>query len=198
MNLDLYCQVMNEIKKRTNAINLMLEGRTNTGYNATNIEFCCIQIRKILELISLGSLVANQKEFANQSKKYQQYYHAERILRDIKNINPSYYPQPVIEEPANSANIKSNIIDLKSGYLTENQFIKVYEKCGKIAHAENPFGSKIDYKYYEDNLPEWRDKIVKLLNSHRIKLLDDNNLYIIHMAENRDEYAHGYIFGKVE
>lgn len=198
MNLELYCNIMEEIKKRTNAIKLIINGIANTGYKATNVEFCYMQIRKILELISLGSLVANHKEFEKQSKKYEKFYHAERILKDIASVNPFYYPRPINEESTNNETIKSNIIDLKDGYLTENQFIKLYEKCGKIAHAENPFGSKIDYGYYEKNILEWVDRIVKLLNSHTIKLLDDDNLYIIHMKEDRDELVHGYVFEKFD
>ena len=53
-NLEKYCTLMNEVKKRIHAITDMAKGHTSTLYQSTNIEFMCLQIRKILELISMG------------------------------------------------------------------------------------------------------------------------------------------------
>ncbi len=33
---------------------------------------------------------------------------------------------------------------IKSGYLTKIDFLKLYKKCGGLLHAENPFGSNFD------------------------------------------------------
>ncbi len=84
--------------------------------------------------------------------------------------------------------------ELKEGYLTKEDFLKVYEKCGKIMHADNPFGSKTDLDYYEKQIDIWINKIIRLLNSHLIKLVDDTNLYLIHMQEERDDKVHVYTF----
>lgn len=86
---------MNEVKKRTVAITNMLRGLTTTSYKATNIEFMCLQIRKILELISMGSLVLNKEEFEAIGQKYAQYWNARLILQDIERLNPDFYPIPV-------------------------------------------------------------------------------------------------------
>ena len=61
--LDMSCALMNEVKRRTQTITDMLRGRTTTSFRSTNIEFMCLQIRKMLELISMGSLVLNKDEF---------------------------------------------------------------------------------------------------------------------------------------
>lgn len=199
MKVDLYCKVMTEIKKRIGTVESFLKHQKTTGYKMTDLEFLCLQIRKILELISLSSLIANQEEFDKQAIKYSKYYHASRILQDIESINPGYYPQPIEEKSIiyNGKMIREHV-NLSEGYLTKEEFIKVYEKCGKMAHAENPFGSSIDVKYYTENIPLWYGKIIKLLNSHSIKLLNDENLYVVHMNEKRDDKVHAYIFQKVE
>lgn len=197
MNLDLYCSLMNEVKKRDYAIDSILKKETTTAYQATNLEFMYLQMRKILELTSLASLVANKEEFEKQKIKYANYWNAERIMNDIESKNSMFYPKPVVEKLSKDSKIVSNIEDLKEGYLTRNEFVKVYEKCGKIMHAENPFGSRIDYSYYEKQIEGWLLKIRKLLNSHIIKLIDDDNLYLVHMKESRDDNVHGYIFGKL-
>jgi len=36
---------------------------------------------------------------------------------------------------------------MKEGFLTKDDFLKVYEKCGRIMHNDNPFASKVDYEY---------------------------------------------------
>ena len=61
-------------------------------------------------------------------------------------------------------------------------------------HAENPYGSKKDIKYYEDNTKIWMSKIVKLLSSHRIHLLNEKWFYLIHMEEAGIDNVRGYVF----
>jgi hypothetical protein len=51
MNLDLYCKLMNEVKMKTTAIAEIRNGTKSTSFVITNIEFCCLQIRKIIELV---------------------------------------------------------------------------------------------------------------------------------------------------
>lgn len=91
--LDMYCALMNEVKKRTQAITDMLRGRTTTSFRSTNIEFMCLQIRKMLELISMGSLVLNKEEFEAIGKKYEDFWNAKQILQDIERLNPDFYPR---------------------------------------------------------------------------------------------------------
>ena len=43
-------------------------------------------------------------------------------------------------------------------------------------HSSNPYGSHFDYGYYDKNIPIWRTKIINLLNSHQIRLLNDPNI----------------------
>lgn len=197
-DLELYVHLMNEIKKRSNSVLTMLQKKYSTAYPVTNIEFMCLQIRKMLELISLGSLVINKSDFEEQKIKYEKFWHAERILSDIERLNPDFYPKPIYEKPSSVLGIKNDFIELEDGYLKRDEFAKIYEKCGKIMHADNPFGSKVDIKYYESQIMNWLDLIVRLLNTHVIRLKDNNNFYLIHMKEDRDDLVHGYNFGLVK
>lgn len=192
-----YADVMNEIKRRTSVVYSILNGERSTLYKVTNIELMCLQIRKILELIALGSLVANQKVFLRKVNNLEKMWNARLILADIEKLNPDFYPRPIDEMPSKEEGVVSDWIDIKDGFLTKNEFIKVYEKCAKILHAENPLGNGIDYKYYEKVIPEWMYKIRRLLNSHIIKLLNDKNLYLVHMQEANSKEAKVYVFGRV-
>lgn len=79
-----YANVMNEIKRRTLVIASFINKERNAMYNAVDIELQCLQIRKILELIALSSLVANKKVFQKQLNELQKMWNAKYILNDIK------------------------------------------------------------------------------------------------------------------
>lgn len=189
-----YADVMNEIKRRTKVVHSFLSSERNAIYSAVNIELVCLQIRKILELIALGSLVANQKIFLKKVNNLQNMWNAKYILSDIEKLNPDFYPRPIDEQPSKLDGVVNDLIDVTEGYLTKDDFIFVYAKCGKILHAENPFGNGIDYKYYEKHIPIWMHKIQRLLNSHQITLLNDKNMYLVHMQENGKNGATVYVF----
>lgn len=192
-----YAEVMQEVKRRTTVIYSFLEGKTNGIYRATHIEIMCLQIRKILELIALGSLVANQKIFKKNLQNLQKMWNAKLILQDIERLNPDFYPKPINEVMSEQDGVKNELLEIKDGFLTQKEFVFVYEKCGRILHAENPLGTGLDYNYYEHHIPKWMQKIKVLLNSHSIKLLNDNNLYLVHMKEEKDDNVKVYIFEKI-
>ena len=193
-NINKYCGLLEEIKKRDAVVKGFLKGSCFTPYSATSVECMCLQVRKILELIALGSLVLNRQEFAKYHKNFHKFWHGGRIMNDIEKVNPDFYPNPIEEILSQIEGVKYEWKNVKDGFLTKDDFVKTYEKCGKIMHADNPFGSKTDYSYYEKQISQWMTKISKLLKSHQIKLLSDNNLYLFHMAEKRDGKVHGYTF----
>lgn len=111
-----------------------------------------------------------------------------------KKINPEFYPNSIDELPSKHNKVSSDWKNVTDGYLSQKEFINVYDKCGKILHAENPLGNGTNYQYYEKNIPNWMDKIKRLLNSHTIKLLNDPNLYLVHMQEDGTDSAKVYTF----
>jgi hypothetical protein len=193
-----YCNLMEEVKKRTSVIDIFLSGSSNALYKATTIESICLQFRKILELIAMGSLVANKKAFSQIYSDFSKCWNAEYIFKDIERINPEFYPSPIIEVPSTKPGLKMDWKDKEhTEYLTKQDFVKLYKKCGAIMHSGNPYGSQVDYGYYDKNIPDWRTKIISLLNTHKIHLLNDENIYLIHMREERDNKVHHYTFAPV-
>lgn len=59
--------------------------------------------------------------------------------------------------------------------------MKIYSKCGKIAHARNPRGATIDYQYFEDRIPEWVREIKALLSIHIIRIEEGKEFYLFQM-----------------
>jgi len=187
---DKYRSLLIEIKRRTQVVDAFIFQQAHAVYLPTTIESACLQIRKILELIAFGSLVANLDEFSKQYEKFSKYWNASLMLKDMERVNHEFYPRPIIQRKSKEAGISINWDARPDDYLSKEKFLKVYEKCGAILHADNPFGSKIDYDYYQTTMPIWRNEIVNLLNAHTIKLSGDRNLYLFQMGsgENNPSY----------
>lgn len=179
---DKYRVLLIEIKHRTVVVNAFISQTTHAVYLPTTVESACLQIRKILELIAFGSLVANLEEFSKQHENFSKYWNASLMLKDMERINPYFYPKPIIQKPSNKVGIRMAWDNRVDDYLTKEKFVKVYEKCGAILHSDNPFGSKIDYEFYKSFLPIWLTEIVNLLDAHTIQLLGDKNLYLFQMG----------------
>ena len=188
-----------DIKKRTEVIVEHLSGIRNTKYLITEVEFLCLQFRKILELIALSSLVANKEEYSKQHEKFARHYNARLIIQDLERINPDFYPvstKQIIKE-VNGQRI-FNLETVTDGFLTKDDFLTVYEKCGGLLHAENPYGHKRDIQKLRQEFPEWLNKIIKLLNHHNITLVDGETMIIGLMQGDKDDMPQVTEFKRVK
>jgi hypothetical protein len=177
---------MKEIQHRTAVIGAFRCGSAATLCRATTVESVYLQFRKILELIAFGSLIANKSEVSKVHRKFSKYWLARCLLRDIERLNPDFYPRPFHEVPSKRPAVKMTLQYKKDGFLTKKEFLDLYGKCGAIMHASNPYGSRIDYGSYERSIPEWLGKIIGLLHSHTIRLVNSPKIYVVDMQEQRD------------
>ncbi len=196
-DINAYIAVMEEIKRRTEVVFALHTRTINIMYPATHVESMVLQIRMITELIALASLAANRSIFEQNKKKFEKHWRLTEILKDVESLNPNFYPLPLIEEPLKNPRIKNELVDMEAGFMTRDELIEVHGRCANLLHARNPFGKDVDYSYYERMVPEWIKRIMKLLNCHQIKLLDDNHFYLVHMKEEGDDYVHMYTFEEV-
>jgi len=190
-----YCDLMEEVKRRISVVDFFFTGGGHALYKPTTVESVGLQIRKVLELIAFGSLAANKEIYSANYEKFATSWNARLLLRDLERINRDFYPKPVVEAPYPDPRVLHQLKDREADYLTKQEFEKAYEKCGAIMHAENPYGSRINYDYYLERLPAWRTQIVNLLNNHQIRLVNQKGFWLIHMKEERDDKVHYYKFG---
>ncbi len=189
-----YCDLMEEVKRRVSVIDFFLSGKGRTLYEAPALESACLQIRKILELIAFGSLVANKEAYTSVYSRVSRVWHAADILRELEQVNPQFYPEPVIEAPSPIPGVARELKPRAPDYLSKADFEETYGRCGVMAHAPNPFGRGMDFAYYKKTLPIWRSKIMNLLNCHQMHLVDEVGFYVVHMREPQDNKVHFYKF----
>ena len=192
-----YEDCMEEIKRRTEVIKGFLTGKCHAMYVQTTAESVSLQIRKILELIALASLVANRSEYAKLRKNFQKDWNAKRILETLKKANPSFYPTPNKQVVDGESGKVLALEEIKSGFLTKHDYIALYDTCSRILHAENPFSKIQNPKAFLNSVPAWMEKIMRLLNHHTIQLIDDDKQLWVLMKSKTDGKAYVWEFERI-
>ena len=190
-DIDRYLRVMFDIKWRTEIIGYMVrENHPNRDISLLplfmKVETIALHIRTVIEFIALASLVANKSLFEQESDKFKKFWKAKLIFSDIEEKNPDFYPKPV--EPIHMIginNISRHIRFIEDGYMTRDMCIKVYDKCCDILHAQNPFADdqNRDYEGFLNQVLDWVNLIVKLLDYHVFRLVGSNSFYVVHMHD---------------
>jgi len=191
--IKVYLDSMREIKKRI----LYAESQIDL-FNKSNdnfiLENAILHLRKVLECIAYASIAPNKDlyaKFRSNAQKpadFRKDYHGTKILEQLEKINKNFYPYPLIE-PILVGNGEWHFDRLNSGYLTKNEYTKLYDKLGKFLHSDNPWGGNKGYIDLAKNMLENFQKIKLLLQIHATFVQDGKSIhsFIIDMgSESRD------------
>lgn len=135
----LYLKNMSLIKLRMRALSDVMRLARTTTYEITNIEFCVLQIRKVLELIVLSSLVSDEDLCREKMGKLEKMWNARYIIRDVERIHPDFYPHPIQINKHRDEAEPDEFVEIKEPYLTKDKLVEIYQKCGKYLHQASPF-----------------------------------------------------------
>jgi hypothetical protein len=183
-----YCNLMQEIKIRDNSI-----GELSRSLIPAQIvyESSYLQLRMICELIALACLVAHGDIPAVATKKMQKILEADQIIRRLSDIHPDFYPRPMQE----SAGDTHKLLDVTDGFLTKENLIHLYTLAGGRLHRGPLKDARIKFNPNKVSLAQvqrWRNRIVKLLQHHWIKLHDCDDQIGVQMRELRQIPAWTY------
>jgi hypothetical protein len=182
-HIETYVHLMHEVKRRHKSIESAYAEPDRLIYKAVTIDHCYTQLRKILELIAFSVLSANQHALTSLQHSTPKEYHAEKVLRAIERKFGKVYPTPVIQEMDPAPGIRANFRNKTIGFLTREEFSKLYAECGNVLHGRNPFRKPLDLDYYWLNIPSWSSKVRELLDSHIATIVNDPNLYLVQMSQ---------------
>lgn len=194
-HLNMYLRNMQIIKYRLEAVHAILDHGLPHPFSLYNcLEFCVLQIRKILELIAYSSLASDANLYEQKLKDLEKMWKANLILKDIERIHSDFYPHPITivqGEPI-------RWIDKADRYLSRKEFEKIYDKCGKYLHEASSFKSDADieneYELVRQSLPSWVTLIEELLSTHYVWLYNEDAFLII--LGSKDEQPTGKIYRK--
>jgi len=182
-----YGWMMQDVKQRLKLIR-EINMRTRTlGTNLYDIETCCLNFRKILEIIAMANMISNQDEYLAAYNNFASHWNAKKIIAFLENVNPNFYPTPI------QVNVSSQIDrwdDINNGSLTKEEFIEIYNDTSPVLHTRNPFTPPPDQAYFQAYIVKfkaWHDKIMLLLQNHSIEL-QSGNLLIVQL-DNEEGHA---------
>lgn len=174
----LYCDFMEEIKRREAALNTLLTTETKLPAIVVS-ESCYLQLRLMCELLALGCLVAHGDIEATRSAKLEKASAADFIMHALNDLHPQFYPMPG-NQVRTARGLE--VVPVTSGHLTQQEFRTLYRECGENLHRGKlknilADGSK---KPNFARIREWDKKLTTLLNHHQIQLKnEDLQLWVI-------------------
>lgn len=183
-SIKLYLQAMYEFKQRTLLVGSMCNNiyKVKQGASIIDIENICLQIRKLLELIAMSSLIMNRDVFQETGEKFAKMWNAKYILRDIKRTHKDYFPISMSGTLHKDENEKWVMDDITYDVLTEDIFCKIYDKCGKALHVPNPYASNDNMiKEFWDAIPIWLDLIYLTMEKHVVSLYGTDLAYAVEL-----------------
>lgn len=192
-----YHKCMEEIKRRQRAIDDILDGSRTTSFKYTNVEFVCLQFRKIFELIILATLASHMHLFEGLTRKLAKEWQLAKIVAIVERKNPSFYPEPIDRVPSDKPGIKDEWKNVESGFLTMADLSAAHGLIGNLMHANNPYKEELLLAEIEQQFLEWREKLICLLNNHLIKCPDDKSILYVGM-QNENGDVHSSLFVKTE
>lgn len=170
---DKYGVLMAEIELRLENIENLYRSNNSTTYDLFTTESICLQFRKTLELIAFSSLVSHKDSYMSVRNDIRRDWHAERILKKVESINKYFYPVPLKDPKHHSTPFK------RGNYLTRKQFSNLYDKCGNILHARNPFNRFIKPVAFYRKIPNNVSRIKELLRIHLITFFDSDEVICV-------------------
>jgi hypothetical protein len=179
----LYQQCMREVKFRLNHAESMMN-RLKQRHSAENevlvAELVALQFRKIVELIGLGSIAANEKEYSRLRAEFHRDWNAKRIFHDLARVNPRFYPVPIagLSDPKIKGG-PSVIEEYDSGFLDRVSAVTLYDMCSSVLHAENPFGHKHAYATILSQFAEQIPLFKALLGNFWVNLVPANRAFCV-------------------
>ena len=183
-DLSEYAKRMQEIVRRTAAINRIRQASGLGLPWIVVVEVTYLQLRHILELIATALLVVNKAAVSASGSQQIRSWHAINILDAIEDVNKEFYPKPLNRERKNAEGFMP-LKDIKGDVLTKEKFVTLYRKCGGILHTQNPFATKKSVRYQTSDeckkllaeADQWQFRIIGLLTQHEFRLKDDETMY---------------------
>lgn len=142
-----YQATMIEVKQRFRAIDRILgakKPRTLTA--AFDDEFMWLQLRKIVELVAFGGIMADEARYAalraqaQDNPDYTRDWKVGAILKRLADITPYFLPRPIGDLHERPDGTKH--FDAGKAVQTRERFTAIYEQAGEHLHAPNPFGEQ--------------------------------------------------------
>ena len=179
--VELYSNLMEEVKLRLSAVETGLKSMTGLLPREVCNEFCYLQLRMICELIALGCLIVHGDIRAGKhGKSLIKEWSAPNIMKALEKLHPRFFPAAVTLD-IKPGNVHMEPKPDNSGYLTKEQFLTLYGKAGDALHRGTAKRLLNRTPYTAGSPPEiveWVNAIIRLLDQHHVPATDNLSHWI--------------------
>lgn len=187
-----YCGCMEELKQRLEVVKTVTQGGLSLGGNYFDYELVSIHLRKSLELIAFGTLTANKVLYSEAHRKFRRHWNAKRLLENLERINADFYPRPIFLASSEQGGVR-HFESVQRGFLTKEDFVFLYDRCGETLHARNPFADQHRSIQFQRRVGEWVGRIERLLRLHLMQIAGREEIWVVDMRDARDGKVHAFI-----
>jgi hypothetical protein len=162
---DLYGRLMNEIRARLDAVEVMRKRLIPYVAPYISFESEYLQLRIVCELIAVGCLLAHGDISETRAKKLRKSFYPTDIIPALERLHPDFYPVPF-------ETIDGRESVFSSGYLTKADLLTLYAECGSAVHRGSLHTITKEPPQKIERINYWVALIKRLLVQHRIILAD--------------------------
>ena len=188
----MYCDLMEDIKRRIKLITRFTSGELQLDSEQFVYECVSVQLRKVLELIAFGSLCANKAKYAQVHGDFAKHWNAKRLLKNLGDVHPGFYPKPMRFSHTKPDGTKL-LNRANRGFLTQDEFVVLYDKCSQVIHVRNPF-SKLEPRIdFVRRVDQWVGRVQQLLDLHLMHFVGETKVWVVSMHNLSDGRVHTYV-----
>jgi len=175
----IYRALMEVVKTRIACLRRLASGAISLGDQRLDWEAAALQLRMVLELIAFSSLCAHKDAYAAAHANFAKHWKAALLLKELAQLHPDFYPQPVRLDHIKPDGTRH--FGAVKDYLTQEEFVTLYNVCSRAVHTANPFGdlSPIDFGF---GIGAWVGRIQALLDTHWIRLYESPQVWVVQMS----------------
>jgi len=132
----------------------------------------------IAETIAVSCLLAHDDIPDTKSGALQGTWEADKIIKTLTNLHDDFFPHPVKREHLPDGTVRMN--DVPPGYLTRDEVLQLLGRSGNKLHRgslKNILKNKNTVQNHFPDIQQWNNKIVRLLNEHRIMFKNGSVYY---------------------
>lgn len=145
---DIYHSQMTEAKLRILAAERALaSSKSLTGLPSLDSEFCFLQVRKVIEIVTFSGMVREEQRYRQLRKAEKKKptapdpdpsddWNAKKILSKLVRLSPHVLPIPLGAHPRTEQNITN--FDRAELIVNHDRLIELYEVCSGFMHSPNP------------------------------------------------------------
>jgi len=132
-------------------------------------------------LIAFATLAAHRDRYSQAHPDVDRAWSATRILQRLGQLHPDFYPVPVT--PVRLGPNRWHFNEVTDGFLTQDDFALLFDKCSDVVHEWNPFRRDAPLIELDRSIAEWVGRIERLLAFHHMRLIDQPEVLLVQLSD---------------